>query len=130
MVILPAVAQVWVCPGERCTMRAKTTKPGAAAPPHQCRGLKGLTVPMVPEGTKAEARPVERGDYIGSELVQTDSEGRPVMAVQTIRDEGQDVTVYAPVATAGSEAPRPVDRSAGARASANNASIRITERAG
>jgi hypothetical protein len=33
-------------------------------------------------------------------MVQTDAEGRPVMAVVTTRDEGEDVAVLAPCVTA------------------------------
>lgn len=123
------VTQVWQCPGGRCTTRARTTKPGAPAPPHQCRGLAGLTVPMVPEGTKAEARPIERQDYIGDDLVQTDGNGRPVMAVETVRNDGQDLAVYAPVATAAMSAPpvkRPRERASTARGAALNPTIRVS----
>jgi hypothetical protein len=84
---------------------------------------------MVPEGTKAEARPVERQDYIGDDLVQTDGNGRPVMAVETVRNEGQDLTVYAPVATAALSVPavkRPRDRVSSARGAALNPTIRIS----
>jgi hypothetical protein len=59
---------------------------------------------MVPAGTRAKVVAVEREDYIGSELVQTDADGRPVMAIVTTRDEGQDCTVLAPCATARSQA--------------------------
>jgi hypothetical protein len=65
---------------------------------HRCRGLAGLLVPLIPDGTKAKLTVVEREDYIGRELAQTDAEGRPVMAVTTTRDDGQDCTVYAPCA--------------------------------
>jgi hypothetical protein len=92
--------------------------------------MAGLVVPLVPAGTRAESRPIERGDWIGKELVQTDANGRPVMAVQTVRDEGEDVAVYAPAATAGIETPRPADRAAVSRAAALNPTIRITERTG
>lgn len=66
---------------------------------HTCRGLRGLTAPMVPAGTKCKVEAVERGDYVGSEMVQTDAEGRPVMNVTTTRDDGNDVAVFAPTAT-------------------------------
>jgi hypothetical protein len=62
--------------------------------------MRGLTVPMVPAGTRCRRQAVEREDYIGRETVQTCGEGRPVMSVITTRDDGQDCTVYAPVATA------------------------------
>lgn len=55
---------------------------------------------MVPLGEKVGVSIVERGDYIGSELVQTDGNGRPVMAVVTERADGQDCTVFAPTAQA------------------------------
>jgi hypothetical protein len=52
----------------------------------------------VAAGTRAKVEAVERGDYVGDEIIQTDGEGRPVMAVVTTRDDGQDCTVLAPVA--------------------------------
>lgn len=68
-------------------------------PHHTCKGMKGLTVPMVLDGTKVKHEVIERGDYIGGEHVQTDGEGRPVMSVVTTRDDGQDCTVFAPTAS-------------------------------
>lgn len=87
----------WVCPN--CTSQLKT--PGIPSKPilHPCRGMAGLLVPMVPAGTKCKIEVVERSDYVGSERVQVNGEGRPVMAAMTTRDEGQDTTVYAPCAT-------------------------------
>jgi hypothetical protein len=55
-------------------------------------------VPLVREGTAAKLVPVERGDWVGREDVQVTDERRPVMAVQTHRDDGMDTTVYAPTA--------------------------------
>jgi len=87
---------IYACPN--CTSRtpAPTGKPVL----HRCRGLKGLIVPMVIEGTSCKLEIVERGDYVAGEHVQTDAEGRPVMSVVTTRDDGQDCTVYAPAASA------------------------------
>lgn len=65
--------------------------------------MKGLTAPMVPAGIKAKVEAVERPDYVGKELVQTDGEGKPIMSLVTTRDDGQDVTVFAPTATAETE---------------------------
>jgi len=73
---------------------------GGIATMHECAALKGLLVGLVPEGIRAEARAIDREDFVGDEVVQTDSDGRPVMAVVTTRDDGQDCTVYAPLATA------------------------------
>jgi hypothetical protein len=67
---------------------------------HACRGLRGLTAPLVPAGLRCEVRAVEREDYVGSEDIQYDGDGRPVMAVLTIRDDGQDCAVLAPTAHA------------------------------
>jgi hypothetical protein len=88
----------WECPNCDATHVTRETRPHT--PFHACRGLKGLTVPYVEAGTAAKVEAVERGDYVGTEQVQTDGEGRPVMAVVTTRDDGQDCTVYAPTAVA------------------------------
>lgn len=75
---------------------------------HPCKGQKGLLVPYVQvhgvELAKNAARhvPVERGDYIGSELgVAHDTEGKAIQAVRTERPDGSyDCAVFAPSATA------------------------------
>lgn len=54
--------------------------------------------PFIPDRTKAKIFVVVRGDYVGKEHVSTDDEGRPVQAVVTVRDEGQDCAVMAPTA--------------------------------
>lgn len=64
---------------------------------HTCRN--GMTTPMQPAGVKCKVEFVEREDYIGKELVQTDANGRPVMSVRITRDDGVDCAVYAPAAT-------------------------------
>ena len=125
--------QEWECPAKHCTRRARTLKPGASAPSHQCPQMRGLVVPFVRKGTRAEMRAVERQDYIGADLVQTDGNGRPVMAVETVRDEGRDVAVYAPVAQAALAVPpvkRPRERASTARGAALNPTVRIEERSG
>lgn len=88
----------WVCPNCDATHLTRETQPHT--PFHPCRGLRGLTAPFVPEGTRCKVEARERGDYVGKELVQTDGEGRPVMSVVTTRDEGQDCAVLAPTARA------------------------------
>lgn len=70
---------------------------------HRCHRLTGLMTPLIPVGTKGKHERVEREDYVGHEVVQTDGNGRPVMAVVTTRDDGQDCTVYAPTASVGIE---------------------------
>lgn len=73
---------------------------GGSSTMHRCPTVAGLVIGLVPEGTRAEARPVDREDYVRGEDVRLDANGRPVMAVVTMRDDGYDTTVYAPTATA------------------------------
>jgi hypothetical protein len=54
---------------------------------------------MIPAGIACKVEAVEREDYVGSDIPQVDGEGRPVMALVTTRDDGQDCTVLAPTAT-------------------------------
>lgn len=54
---------------------------------------------MIPVGTRCKVEAVDREDYVGQEDVQTDSNGRPVMAIRTTRDNGIDCAVLAPTAT-------------------------------
>lgn len=91
----------WECPNCNATDVTHETQPHTRY--HACRGLKGLTAPMVIAGTRAKVEAREREDYVGGELVTTDGEGRPIMSVVTTRDDGQDCAVFAPCATASSE---------------------------
>lgn len=88
----------WECPN--CVHTHITREPRPHTPFHPCRGLRGLTAPMVPAGTRCKVEAVDRGDYVGAEDVRVDGDGRPVMAVVTTRDDGQDCAVYAPAAQA------------------------------
>jgi len=87
----------WVCPN--CPAESVTREARPHSQFHTCPGLKGLSAPMVEAGVRVEVRPVERDDYVGSEKVQTDAEGRPWMAVVTKRNDGEDRAVLAPSAT-------------------------------
>lgn len=98
MIPLLRPEQRWECPN--CTATDVTHEPKPHTRFHDCAGLKGMTAPMVPAGTKAKIVAHEREDYINGDHVQLDGDGRPVMSVTTTRDDGEDVTVYAPVATA------------------------------
>lgn len=93
--------QRWVCPN--CTATDVTHLPADAAASHfhPCRGLRGLTAPMVPVGTHCKVEALEREDYVNGDIVSTDGEGRPVMAIETTRDDGTDRAVFAPCAVAG-----------------------------
>lgn len=55
---------------------------------------------MLPEGVEAKVTAHEREDYIGNEKVQLDGNGRPIMSITTEREDGQDVVVFAPTASA------------------------------
>lgn len=87
----------WVC-ARGCSSRARTFD--LKLPHHPCKAMNGLMVPLILAGTKAKVEAIERQDYVGKELVQTDSEGNVIMATVVTKDEGQDCTVYAPCAVA------------------------------
>lgn len=89
----------WECPN--CAVTDVTHEALPHVRYHSCRGLRGLSAPMVPAGSDCTVQAVERDDYVGSERVQVDGEGRPVMAIVTTRPDGSnDCAVLAPVATA------------------------------
>lgn len=96
-VLLELPETLWYCPNCDVTDATKGTVPNRF---HQCHGsglLAGLLAPLLPVGTAGKVEAVEREDFIGREQVQL-HQGRPVMAVRTTRDEGQDVAVFAPTA--------------------------------
>lgn len=86
--------QHWVCPN--CPATAVTA--GAPNRFHNCSGLRGILAPMVLDGVRCKVVAEERQDYIGPEDVRLDAGGRPVMAVRTVRDDGDDLMVFAPTA--------------------------------
>jgi hypothetical protein len=86
----------WVCPN--CAMEDVTTEGRPHTRFHACAGLRGLTAPFIPKGTRAKVEARDREDYVKDEIVQTDADGRPVMSVVTTRDDGQDCIVFAPTA--------------------------------
>lgn len=89
--ILKPIRQ-WYCPN--CPLEQTTFEARPHTRYHTCPGLAGLSAPMLPAGMRAKVTAVDREDYIGDEQV-----GR-TMAVVTERDNGQDVTVFAPTAKA------------------------------
>jgi hypothetical protein len=86
----------WDCPN--CDTTDVTHQHQPHTRMHVCPGLKGLTAPMVPAGTRCKVEAVEREDYIGKEVVTLDDDNRPIMRVETTRDDGTDVAVFAPCA--------------------------------
>lgn len=89
----------FVCPS--CGLMDTTSQQGTRM--HPCPALAGLTVPLLPAGQAGAHRVNNREDYVGRELVQTDADGRVVASVTTRRDDGEDLTVYAPTALGGAE---------------------------
>lgn len=59
-----------------------------------------MLAPLLEAHVRAKTVAVERDDYVGQEQVQLDNNGRPVMAVVTTRDDGEDRLVFAPCANA------------------------------
>lgn len=93
----------WECPN--CTLTDVTFEAQPHTRFHACRGLKGLSAPMVPAGVDCKVEAVEREDYVGKDDVTLDGDGRPVMSVKTTYEDGRnDVTVFAPCAISRSEA--------------------------
>lgn len=93
-VLLQPVERRWACPNCATTSVTREVRPHTQM--HACAGLVGLTAPMTPAGMKCKVVAVEREDYVRDELVRTNAEGRPIMAVVTVRDDGQDCAVFAP----------------------------------
>jgi hypothetical protein len=93
--------QRWECPNCEATDVTHEAQPHTRF--HNCRGLKGLSAPFVPAGTRCKVEAVEREDYIGKEVVTLDGDNRPIMRVETTRDDGNDVAVFAACATSQAE---------------------------
>lgn len=91
----------WECPN--CDLTDVTHEAQPHTRMHTCPGLKFLSAPMVPAGTRCKVEAKVREDYVGAERVATNEDGTPVMAVETTRDEGNDVAVFAPCAQVAGE---------------------------
>lgn len=91
-----AVITDWYCPN--CGKTDRTQEVRVHSRFHPCPKLAGMSAPMLPVGTKAKVFAREREDYVGNDLVQRDENGRPIMSVVTVRDDGQDAIVFAPTA--------------------------------
>lgn len=97
MILLEPPVSRWECPNCDLTETSRTAARYVAY--HSCPGLAGLNAPMVPAGTRAKITAREREDYVGSEDVQYDGNGRPIMQIVTERADGSnDVVVLAPTA--------------------------------
>lgn len=88
----------WECPNCSATDVTRETQPHTRF--HACPGLGGLTAPMLPAGSGARVVAREREDYIGTEDVRLDANGRPVASISTEYPDGRnDLVVFAPTAT-------------------------------
>lgn len=94
----------WECPS--CGVQHVTHEARPHVPMHPCRSLRGILAPFVEvhgielDRSRQRHVVVDREDYVAGELVRTDADGRPVMAVVTERADGSnDCHVFAPTAT-------------------------------
>jgi hypothetical protein len=92
--------QHWVCPN--CTLTQVTHEARPHTRFHACRGLRGLTAPLVADGVRCKVEAVPCEDYQGdSQLFHYDGEGQAKSAVVTTRDDGNDCAALAPCALGG-----------------------------
>ena len=102
MSVLVTPQRLWVCPNCKVTDVTHEARPHTRF--HTCSGLKGISAPLIEAGIKVKVSAVERQDYVSGDRIQTDSEGRPIMAVVTEREDGSnDVAVFAPAASGRAE---------------------------
>lgn len=92
------VTYFWQCPN--CKLEDTTREERPHTRFHSCPKLAGMSAPMLPRGVKAKITAHEREDYVGTDLVRRDDNGRPIMSVTVEREEGLDCTVFAPTAVA------------------------------
>jgi hypothetical protein len=92
IVNLPPV--VYVC--DKCPTRSRVGGADRRVPMHDCPGRALMSVPLVPEGQRGELRLIERDDYVGTEDVRTDAEGRVFMRAELETATGISAWVYAP----------------------------------
>lgn len=93
-IVLEAPERHWECPS--CGIQYITKEARPHQPMHPCPGLRGLLAPYVEvygsELKKYSVRHklIEREDYVGKEIVTTDSTGTPFVAVYTERADGSN----------------------------------------
>lgn len=96
--IITAPVRHWLC--RNCGGEHRTQRAGPHTPMHQCPRLRGVWAPYLETHVNGRLELVERGDYVGADIPQTDGEGRPVAQVVTHRDNGRDCIILAPCAVA------------------------------
>jgi hypothetical protein len=95
--ILKVPYEDWYCPNCGIAERVAALPPGASRF-HTCPRLHMLTAPLVRAGARCSVVAEERADYLNGEIQATGDDGRPYMAVRTIRDDGEDLAVNAGLA--------------------------------
>jgi hypothetical protein len=92
----------WECPN--CPATHLTTVANPHLPFHECPGLHGALAPYVEAGTRCKVEAVPWQDYAAGQTgLRTDGDGRPISAVVTTRDDGQDCAVFPGTATGSAE---------------------------
>lgn len=89
-----SITTFWHCPN--CGLQDATREKRPHTRFHNCPRLAGVIAPLLPVGVKAKITAHEREDYVGSDGVRLDDNGRPIMSVITEREDGQDAIVFAP----------------------------------
>lgn len=91
-----------------CGKRVKTNDTYVAPRLHPCPALNGLLADLTLCNTRGDLDvkvkhvPIAREDYVGDELVRRDDNGRPWMAMDTLRADGSnDRLAFAPTARMG-----------------------------
>ena len=96
--ILEAPIRDWHCPA--CGLTDRTQQHGYHVRYHTCPKTRMLSIAMLPAGTAGKIVVHEREEYVGKEIVQYDQAGRALVSAETVRDNGNDLIVYAPMARA------------------------------
>jgi len=74
----------WVCPNCTLTQVTHETEPHTRF--HACRGLRGLTAPMVADGTRCKIEISRPEDYVANAgLMHLDGEGRPAVPSDVVK---------------------------------------------
>lgn len=97
--LLAPPPQEWYCPNCNVTDVTAPLPPGQSRY-HVCAGLHCLNAPLVRAGVRAQVVAEQRQDYLGADHQPAGDDGNVYMAVRTVRDDGDDVTVFAGVARA------------------------------
>lgn len=99
-VLLTPPPRHWECLTKGCDV-TDVTAPNVPNRMHRC-GPLGLDMPLVPAGTRGENRIVRPGHTTAGVGHQVGVDGRPVAAVETWREDGQDCTVFLSTVSVGS----------------------------